>query len=139
MKKVINKIISFLLALVVILSTMSFTISSHFCAGNLVQVSYFTKAKSCNNEVKIKADNNSCNFSKTSCCEDKIEFVKGLDVYKKPVLKSNDYEDQLFLAYFSTVYNIIYNYLPNKSLLFNDYSPPQLIVDFQVLNEVYLI
>ena len=51
MKKAIRKISAFLMAIVVLLSTMSFTVSMHYCQGELVDTAIFQKAHDCGMEM----------------------------------------------------------------------------------------
>ena len=51
-KQIFHKISSFLMAIVVLFSTMSFTINMHYCGDNLVETVIFHKAKGCGMEME---------------------------------------------------------------------------------------
>ncbi|CAL2103081.1 conserved exported protein of unknown function [Tenacibaculum sp. 190130A14a] len=139
MKKVFNKIVAITMAFVVLFSTMSFTISSHFCGDNLVEVSYFGKAKSCGMEMENMATLDGCSISKKNCCNDTIDFIEGQDTLKKSSFDSLSFEQQLFVTSFYYSYLNLFNTLHDKVVPFKDYAPPLIVKDIQVLDEVYLI
>ena len=69
MKFVFHKIASFLMAFVVLFSTMSFTIDMHYCGDTLVDTAIFQKAKACGMEMQ-KPSNEGCAVTKKDCCND---------------------------------------------------------------------
>src|SRR5690606_15745695 len=78
MKKFFLKITSFLLAFLVLLSTVSFTVEKHFCGSFLVDTALFSSADSCGMEVK-QDDGYLCTVTKTSCCSDETILIQGQD------------------------------------------------------------
>ncbi len=69
-KQFVHKIFSMLLALLVLFSTVSFTIEKHFCGDVLVDVSVFAEAQKCGMEALEMATRN---LAKKSCCKDEVE------------------------------------------------------------------
>lgn len=63
------------MAFVVLFSTMSFTISSHFCGDNLVGVSYFGKAKTCGMEMENMTTLDGCSISKENLPIMSLKFI----------------------------------------------------------------
>lgn len=124
---------------VVLFSTMSFTISSHFCGDNLVEVSYFGKAKSCGMEMGMQNNPKECSITKKNCCNDTISVVQGQDDLKTSSFDTLSFEQQAFVVSFFHAYHNLFNTLHNKVIPFKDYSPPLVIKDIQTLDEVYLI
>ena len=47
MNQVFHKIMSLVMAFVVLFSTMSFTVNMHYCGDTLVETAIFQKAKGC--------------------------------------------------------------------------------------------
>ena len=71
-----------LLALMVLFSTVSFTVEKHFCGDVLVDVSVFTDVEKCAMEaMEMK--------QKKSCCKDEVDVLKGQDE-----LKFNSFEEK---------------------------------------------
>ena len=82
MKKAFHKIASILMAFVVLLSTMSFTVNSHFCGDMLVGTSYFVKAESCGMDMKQETKSEDCSVMKKNCCQDVASVIEGQDTLK---------------------------------------------------------
>lgn len=53
MKQFLSKIVSSVLALLVLFSTFSFTVEKHYCGDYLVDVSYLGKADTCNSNSGV--------------------------------------------------------------------------------------
>ncbi|MEO1032334.1 MAG: hypothetical protein AAFX55_13060 [Bacteroidota bacterium] len=131
----LHKGFSILLALLVLVSTLSLSIEKHFCAGVLVDVAVFTEIDHCCGDVK----NESLNVIKKSCCENEIDIVEGQDDLSIKVSEDLDtIQKQVLLAYLYT-YGQLYESLPKLIIPHKDYSPPLLTEDIQVLDETYLI
>ncbi|MGB1042821.1 MAG: HYC_CC_PP family protein [Tenacibaculum sp.] len=139
MKQLFNKIASIMMALVVVFSTMSFTINSHFCGGTLISTSYFSKAKTCGMEMKQENNNKECSITKKNCCKDVTQLIEGQDSLKKSALDTLSFDQQLFIATFYYSYFNLFEGLHNKVIPFKDYAPPFVVKDIHVLDEVYLI
>lgn len=127
------------MALVVLLSTMSFTVSSHFCGDELVDVSYFGKAKTCGMEQSKKAKPDGCSISKKNCCKDLVQVIEGQNDLKNSSFDTLSFDQQLFLTTFYYSYINLFEGLHNKVIPFKDYSPPLLVKDIHILDEVFLI
>ncbi|WP_298237861.1 hypothetical protein [uncultured Algibacter sp.] len=121
-----------LLALLVLFSTVSFTVEKHFCGDVLVDVSVFADVEKCAMEaMEMK--------QKKSCCKDEVEVVKGQDDLKFSSFEDLDFEQEQFLTAFAYSYINLFEGLPKQIIPHKDYSPPNLIQDIQVLDEVFLI
>lgn len=139
MKQLFYKIVTFSMALVIVFSTMSFTINSHFCGDTLVSTSYFGEAKTCGMEMKQDINNKKCSSTKKNCCKDVTKVIEGQDNLKKNSLDSLSLDQQLFLATFYYSYINLFEGLHDKVIPFKNYSPPLVVKDIHVLDEVYLI
>jgi hypothetical protein len=74
MKQFFHKIMSLVMAFVVLFSTMSFTMNMHYCGGTLVETAIFQKAKGCGMEMEKKSTTG-CSNTKKSCFDDtQLEF-----------------------------------------------------------------
>jgi len=135
-KHFLHKVFSVFLALIVLSSTMSFTIEKHFCGDKLIDVALFSELNKCNmDSSSIDLEE----FVKKMCCKDEVNIVTGQDE-----LLMHDFDDlsmDIQTALFEVTRSI--NHLVSVELLskksFNDYSPPKLIVNRLIVNQNFLI
>ena len=137
MKNFLHRSTSLLLAFLVVFSTLSFTIEKHFCGDNLIDVSIFANAKTCG--MEMSPDSCGAKTVKKSCCKDEIKLVKGQNELKVNTFDDLKFQQNFFLQAFIYSYISLYESLPKKIIPNKDYSPPNLVRDIQVLDEVYLI
>ena len=124
------------MALIVLCSTVSFTIEKHFCGDKLVDVSVFSEAKKCKMEAfEMELEK----ITKSPCCKDKIDVVKGQDELIVKTIDDLDVNQQLFIATFTHSYLNLFEGLPQLVIPHKNYSPPNLVTDIQVLDQVFLI
>lgn len=119
------------MALLVLFSTMSFTVDKHFCGSVLVDQAVFSKAKSCGME-------HSGGMTDENGCKDKTVTVKGQKDLKVS-FNDLDLHQQVFLATFTFSYVELFEELPRQLIPFSDYSPPLLVYDIQLLDQTFLI
>lgn len=126
-----------LLAVVVLSSTLSFSVHKHFCGPFLKDVSVMVPSHGCGMETVNSKDSCATNLEK-SCCNDIIEVVQGQDDLK---ITWDNYslEDQEFIALFTHSY--IYTITGDSYVEspFNAYSPPLVIQDIPVLHQSFLL
>lgn len=130
-REILHKSFSILMAVLVLFSTVSFTVEKHYCAGNLIDVAIFSKVKKCGDNLE--------GVSMKSCCEDEVEIVKGQDDLQFSSFEDIDLENQIFITSFLCSYSNLFESLPKQIIPFKDYSPPNLVYDIQVLDQVFLI
>lgn len=118
------------MAFLVMLSTMSFTVDKHFCGSHLVDKAVFSKAKTCGMQMNAVAESHCCTNEKVS--------VEGQDELKIS-FDSFDFHHQLFLTAFSFSYLNLFESLPKQIIPFKDYSPPLLVSDIHLEDQVFLI
>lgn len=138
MKKLFHKITAVLMAFVVLMSTMSFTLHMHYCGETLVDTSYFTKAETCGMEMPQPSDTSEdCSVKKKNCCSEKQITIEGQDELKPSFeLKI---EQQIIAAFFIKSYTQLFE-IPEETKIFEqDYHPPPLVRKLYQLDEVYLI
>ena len=90
MKQVISKISSFLLALLVLFSTFSFTVEKHYCGEFLMDVSYVGNADDCGMDMEKVVS------SKKNCCKDEVHHIEGQDELQQLTFDDLDFEKQHF-------------------------------------------
>lgn len=119
------------MALLVLCSTVSFTVEKHFCGDNLIDVAIFSETKKCSENME--------QTSKKSCCKDEVEVVKGQDELKFSSFEDLDFNQQFLITTFAFTYSNLFESLSKQIIPFKDYSPPNLVADIQVLDQVFII
>jgi hypothetical protein len=137
MKQVFHKIMSMLMAFVVLFSTMSFTISMHYCGDTLVETAVFQKAKGCGMEMQ-NPSTEGCAIIKKNCCKDEQLVVDGQDELQLLVDKIS-FEQQVFIASFVYTYINLFEGLYNNVSSYEEYKPPLVIRQLYKIDETYLI
>lgn len=135
-KDIFHKAFSVSLALLVLASTMSFTIEKHFCGDILVETAVFSEITGCDMDMsQLQTTKN----DKNTCCKNEVETVKGQDNLKITSINDLKFHQQLFLV--SYVYSVVnlFEGLPDQIIPHKNYSPPKLVADIQVLDQVFII
>lgn len=136
MRTILHKTFSIALSLLVLFSTVSFTVEKHFCGDVLVDVSVFAEAQKCAMEaMEIEM----AKITKKHCCKDTIDLVKGQD--QLTIKKFEDFElnQQLFLTAFTYSYLTAFEDLSRHTIPHKYYSSPNLIANIQVRDQTFLI
>lgn len=134
MKKLLYKISSIVMAIVVLLSTMSFTVEKHFCGDFLVDVSFVGNVEKC--EMNKSA---STNVKKKNCCKDEVHHIEGQDELQKDTSVKLTFDQQEFIAAFTFSYHSIFSGIKLEKEFYKDFSPPNLNRDILVLYQTFLI
>ena len=137
MKKVLHKIMAFAMAFVVLFSTMSFTLSMHYCGDTLVETAMFHKAEGCGMEMD-NPSTEGCSITKKNCCNDEQLVVDGQDELQLQVDKIS-FEQQVFIASFVYAYINLFEGLDNNVSSYEEYKPPLVIRRIYKIDETYLI
>ena len=131
-----QKVISSVMALLLLLSTVSWTLDKHICLGRVVDVALFSKAKDCGMAAAMAAFENEA--IENSCCDDESVTIHGQDDLKITYQDVNIAPDVFTLGDSPNYLNIDFG--PDLYLVLNEYYPPPKIVkDIQLLDEVFLI
>ncbi|MCM4151973.1 hypothetical protein DHD05_10255 [Arenibacter sp. N53] len=138
MKRVLFQISSFLMALVVLFSTFSFTVAQHYCGDDLVDFSFFGQAESCGMEIQQPSDSHKHNFVKKDCCDDVTLSISGQNDLKLSLEKLS-FEQQQFVVSFVYSYLNLFEGLQENIVPFSHYPPPLLVRDIQILDQTFLI
>ncbi|MFS4416030.1 HYC_CC_PP family protein [Maribacter sp. 2307ULW6-5] len=140
MKEALRKITSIAMALIVLFSTMSFSVDMHYCGDHLVDFSLYDKVDTCMMKAEMTKTSGSCEVMEMEmdCCTDVKVVVEGQDDLKIS-FDQLTFDQQVFVASF------VYSYISrfegfNKDVVpFKDYAPPPLIRDVQILDQTFLI
>lgn len=134
MKIIIIKITSFLIAFLVLLSTFSFTVDTHYCGNTLVSVSYTSQSEVCENDI-----NGDFSVKMKNCCSIEIQKIEGQDelqVHASQKLETTRQQlttDQ-FTSYGCTCIEQSFKHLYCKDAFLT--NPP---INYQVLYQSFLI
>ncbi len=132
-KQILHKGFSMLLVVLVLFSTVSFTVEKHFCGDTLVDVAIFSEAHKCGMEM------NEPKVVKKHCCKDVVEIVEGQDELTFSSFEDLDFEQQQFVVSLAYAYFNLFESLPKQIIPHKDYAPPNIVLDIQLLNDTFLI
>jgi len=138
MKQLIHKIGSFLMALIVLFSTFSFTVHQHYCGDELKDTSLFFEAEKCEMEEMMNESSCALHQKKKACCEDIIEVIEGQDELKI-TFDTLSFDQQLFVTSFVYTYSNLFEIVEEKEKPFSEYPPPLIVRRIYKLDESYLI
>ena len=125
------------MVLVVLFTTMSFTIDMHYCGNTLVEAAIFHKAKGCGMEMQ-KPSTKSCSIILKNCCTDKQMIFDGHDELQLS-FNTLSFEQQQFLASFIYTYINLFEGVEEEVNSYRDYIPPLVVREIYKLDETYLI
>ncbi|WP_429725717.1 HYC_CC_PP family protein [Aquimarina litoralis] len=138
MKQIFKKISSLLLACLVLMSTLSFTVGKHYCGRFLVDVSVYAKPKKCGMDMLNHSEKQVGEIIQKSCCKDEIIVVEGQNELKNS-LDPIEYTNQLFLVSYLYSLSSLFSLDEERKLIPKEYSPPERVQDIQILYETFLI
>ncbi|MGX1931178.1 HYC_CC_PP family protein [Flagellimonas sp. 2504JD4-2] len=136
MKELFRNISSIFLALMVLLSTVSWTVDKHLCMGRVMDVSFFTLADDCCMEQAMAAMGTDA--IENHCCDDESFTLEGQDNLKlsNPDL---DIEQQWFLVALVHSYLALFTPVEELPVPHEKYPPPIMVRDIHILDQVFLI
>jgi len=137
MKQVLHKIVSLMMAFVVLISTMSFTVSMHYCGDTLVETAVFQKAKGCGMDMRNPSAEG-CAIAKKNCCNDEEVVVDGQDELQIQIDKIS-FEQHQFLTSFVYTYITLFDGSDKNVTSYRTYKPPLVIRQLYKIDETYLI
>jgi len=111
-------------------STVSFVVEKHYCGSTLIDAAVFSKADTCGMEMPSDAIK--------TCCKNEVDIVKGQDELKLN-LQDLDIQQKQFVAIFLHSYFDLFENYSKQIIPSQEYAPPNLHYDRQVLYETYLI
>ncbi|PHN92351.1 hypothetical protein CSC80_15420 [Maribacter sp. 6B07] len=137
MKILAHKFISVVMAVVVLLSTMSFSVDMHYCGDMLVDFSIMEQVKTCGMEI-VKTDCENTTITEKSCCTDTQLVIEGAESIKVS-FDQLSFDQQVFVATFTYSYINLFQGIDSKKFSFKDYPPPFVKQNVQVLHQTFLI
>lgn len=135
-KQRLHKSVSILMAFLVLFSTVSFAIEKHFCGDTLIDVAVFSKPDNCGTDAYSTT---TLNVKEKHCCSDEVEIIKGQDQLKLSVFEDINFDQQIFLVSYVYTYISCLEVLSQHVVPFQNYFPPHVIRDIQVLDQVFII
>jgi len=137
-----QKGISMILAILLLLSSSGLTYAQHFCLGRemMNDVTLGEKHLSCGMEIQTTGceDTDHHPEKRKGCCDNKYTQVDTDDHFAKADFQI-DFQKNFILAYTAGfILKTVDNY-PSNTHFFIDYSPPPLSPDIQVEHQVFLI
>ena len=128
------------MALLVLFSTMSFSVDMHYCGDHLVDFSLTEKVDSCTMKAEMSNSSSECAAMEMEmdCCSDVELVMEGQDDLKIS-MDQLSLDQQVFVASFVYSYAHLFEGLAENVIPFRDYSPPPLIRDIQILDQTFLI
>jgi len=140
MKEAFRKIASLSMALIVLFSTMSFSVDIHYCGDHLVDFSIFDSVNTCMMKAEMSKSSSECEVAdmEMDCCSDVEVVIEGQDDLKISIDQLS-FDQQIFVASFIYSYINLFEGFDENVVPFKDYSPPPLIRDVQILDQTFLI
>mgnify|MGYP000727098144 CR=1 FL=1 len=138
MKQVFHKLLSLIMAFVVLFSTMSFTIDMHYCGDTLVDTSVFAKATSCGMEIENSSSTSDCSTLQIDCCSSQ-QIVKDSQEELQPTIAEISFEQKAFITSFIYTYTNLFEGLDKNVSSYEGYNPPVVINQIYKIDETYLI
>ena len=132
------------MALLVLFSTMSFSLDIHYCGDHLVDFSLFDTADTCMMKAEMSKSSNECaamvmdTDMEMDCCSDVEIVIEGQDDVKI-AFDQFTFEQQVFITSFAFAYISLFEGIDSNVIPFKDYAPPPLIRDIHILDQSFLI
>ena len=128
------------MALLLLFSTMSFSMGMHFCGDHLVDFSLFEKADGCGMMPAASSTSTDCAMidMDMECCSDVQILIEGQEDFKIS-FDQLTFGQQFFLTSLVYSYVNLYEGSQSSSPGYREYTPPPLIWDVQVLHQTFLI
>ncbi len=125
------------MAVLVLVSALSFSVDKHFCGEILVDYSLTGKADSCGMETMLAENGLSDMLSADHCCSEETDLFEGQDQMKE--LEKKEQAARNFLAIFTYSLKLQFSEEAKPQTPFQGYPPPLITEDIQLLNETFLI
>src|SRR5690554_6343485 len=120
MKNFVRRIGSLVMFMLMLLSTMSFTVLQHYCGTELMDQSVFSQVVPCCEQTDSQ--------DQDPCCNSELQVIEGQD----ELASSNwdlDLQGQVFLVTYIHSYAHLFDILSKEVVPFRDYVPPILVTD----------
>lgn len=135
-----KKIAILFISVCVLFSTLTYSVTYHYCKGEVAEIAYFTKSKGCATEI-VK-DNLSCEISETacenSCCEDVTKVIES-SVFTFPKITEVYKSDIVFTSFLEPIYSFLLTKIEFKNYVTKPFPPPNYPLNYQALYQVFII
>ena len=122
--------------MLVLLSTVSWTVEKHLCMGRVMDVAFFHEADNCGMEEAMAAMG--YDEEAKHCCDNESFVIKGQDDLNL-TWEELTVSTQVFLSTFVYTYFHLEGFSEEQTNLSKEYPPPLLVQDLTILHEVFLI
>lgn len=129
-----NKLIAFLLSLLVLISSINYSLSAHYCGSQLIDLALFGKAESCSMALE-----SNCELDVMPCCADSSLLIDGEDyLFSKNIKTLVVKKIDVLVAKLSFPIKLIFS--SNRPLIqLEIYSPPLIDYEIPILNQSFLL
>lgn len=135
MKQKFNKIGAVLMIIVVLFSTISFTIHKQYCSGYLMDTALFSTSDAC----KLIKNNDCCEIVE-DCCDLQQIVVEGQTEFLFNKVASSSSKKQQFVVNSLKLFFDDFEIYAQSIFQKKEYSPPNLvIINRQVIYQTFLI
>ncbi|MEM5564125.1 hypothetical protein WNY78_03370 [Psychroserpens sp. AS72] len=136
LKQILHKVFSMMMAVLLLLSTVSFTVEKHFCGDVLIDVAVFSTIEKCASDAVEMVEEH---VSKKTCCKDTLDVIEGQTQLTVKTFDDLDFEQQQFLVAYVHAFNNLFEVVQKHTIPHQYYNSPKLIADIHVLDQVFLI
>lgn len=137
MKKLITSIFSVCMTLIVLVSTMSFTVNIRYCDENLIATSLNSNDDHCSTDNLNTLED--CCVPKKDCCQDTQIVIEGHQKFRIQITKELKIQKIYLQALLVDTFCPIYKITSSNHVQYNCYVPPIIITDKQLIHLVFLI
>lgn len=130
MKQKTQHITAVFLALLVLFSSVSFTVNKHICGGEIASVAYFVPADDCGMQMAVcenYSSNKKTSFDKEPCCKDVSEIIKGNTIQQQALESITIAQPAAIIVPFITIQTNTANFFTSVRNSVSYYQPPPLI------------
>ena len=129
--KVLKKITSFSLALLVLAFTLSFTVDQHYCGDFLVDISFTGDADGCGMNMAKTTMNN--------CCSDEEISFEGQDDLQYHAPEAKTFASQTLFIPKIENWTLSLTQVERKPFRIKEFPPPDIPRNYQSEYQVYII
>ena len=144
MKQVFKNVVSVFLAIIVLFTSFSFTISSHYCGDILVDSAIFTEAEDCGmmdeheNVCSTETMDKLCFENDSMHCKDVNKLFEGNSI-EQQAFEIAKLQKVYFAIAYITSYELLFADTTSNTIAYHHYIPPLVTNDLTVLFENFRI
>jgi len=137
MKKLITSFVSVCMAIIVLVSTMSFTVNVRYCDENIVATTLNSNDDSCTTDDFSALED--CCVPQKDCCQDAEIVFEGYEELRIQISKELKIQKFYQHALLVDVYYPLYKVAISNNIHYTSYAPPLIIRNKQLIHQVFLI